>query len=121
MKKLFIIVLFFGFLFSFAQVDRSIGPGQYKESSTKKTKVDYVQESVKLLKEKLGLDDLQAGIVKLYVEESYQKIEDIRLSTQYNYVEKNGKMDEIHEKMKNNITEILTPEQKKKYEKLTQK
>lgn len=122
MKKTILLLLFlFSFCFSFAQVDRSIGSGQYKNSIKKETKTDYVKSSVELLKKKIGLDNLQEAMVKVYIEESYNKIENIINSNDLNDVEKRKKIEEIEEEMKKNILEILDDNQKTKYKKLVKK
>lgn len=106
---------------TFAQIDRSIGMGQYKNSLNKETKVDYVEESLKVLIDKIKLDDMQAAMAKVYLKESFKKMDDIFASTDIDKLEKNAKIEELQTKLNNNISEILSPEQKEKYEKLIEK
>lgn len=122
MKKILVLLFFIIFSSTYAQMDRTIGGASYKEPTTvKKTKTDFVEESVKVLQKKINLDDMQSAMVKIYINESYHKIENIINSNSLNHVEQNAKIEEIEEKLKNDILEILNSEQKEKYKKLTLK
>lgn len=121
MKKTILLLFLFSFCFSYAQVNRSIGSSQYKNNIKKETKTDHIKSSVELLKKKLEIDNLQEAMVKIYIEESYNKIEGIINSNDLNDVEKTKKIEEVEEEMKKNILEILNENQKIKYEKLMKK
>ena len=121
MKKIILLFFLLFFSFSFSQVNRSIGSSQYKNNIKKENKTDYIKSSVEVLKKKIGLDNLQEAMAKVYVEDSYNKIEDIINSNDLNDVEKRKKVEEIELEMKKNILEILDDNQKTKYEKLTKK
>lgn len=120
-KTFFLLIIFYFSSTANAQLDRSISPSQHNTSSSNETKFDFVEESVKSLKKKVGLDDLQATMVKVYLEESFEKIKGIIDSTDLNYVEKEAKIEEYKTKLEFNIKEILSSEQKVKYEKLSSK
>jgi protein tyrosine/serine phosphatase len=121
MKKIILLLILLTSSMTFAQIDRSIGMGQYKNSLNKETKVDYVEESLKVLIDKIKLDDMQAAMAKVYLKESFKKMDDIFASTDIDKLEKNAKIEELQTKLNNNISEILSPEQKEKYEKLIEK
>ena len=121
MKKTILLFFLLSFCFSYAQVDRSIGSSQYKNNIKKENKTDYIKSSVELLKKKIELDNLQEAMVKVYIEDSYNKIEGIINSNDLNDVEKRKKIEEIEEEMKKNILEILDDNQKTKYKKLVKK
>ena len=57
MKKVLIFCLFFTSILN-AQVDRSIGQGQYKNSHTPPKKEDMIEKTIEMFKEKLNLDSL---------------------------------------------------------------
>lgn len=120
-KTLLLFALIFLSTIVNAQVDRSIGGSQYANGPIKEQKVDYVAKSVELLTKKVGLDDLQAAMTKLYIEENFKKIEGIMDDSKFNYVEKDAEIEKLQAKLNENILEILTPEQKVKYEKLISK
>lgn len=121
MKKTILLLFLLSFCFSYAQVDRSIGSGQYKNDLKKETKVDHEKSYLELLKKKVGIDNLQEEMIRIYYQESYTKIEKIISTKDLNDIEKTKKIEEIEEEMKNNILKILDDNQKSKFEKLMRK
>lgn len=121
MKKIIVLLLLLTSLITHAQIDRSIGMGQYKNAPNKETKIDFVEESLKVLIDKIKLDDMQAAMAKVYLKESFKKMDDILASTDLEKLEKDAKIQELQTKLNTNISEILSPEQKEKYDKLIEK
>jgi hypothetical protein len=121
MKKIFLLLFLFSFSLSYAQVDRSIGGGQYKNDPKKETKVDHEKAYLELLKKKVGVDNLQEKMIRVYYQESYIKIEKIIDTKDLNDVEKTKKIEEIQDEMNTNILKILDDNQKTKFEKLMKK
>lgn len=119
MKDFIIIV---GLIFSCsslsAQVDRSIAPSQYKNTTKKNKKVDVVQNSVDFLKAKLDLDGFQEAVVRNLVTDNQEKSKEIMDSTTYSDVEKREMIKEIADDFTTKIKKSLSPEQIIKYEKL---
>ncbi len=121
MKKIILLSMLFSFYFSFAQVDRSIGGSQYKNDTKKETKVDHEKAYLESLKKKVGIDNLQEEMIRIYYRESYDKIEKIISQKDLNDVEKTKKIEEIQNEMNTNILKILDDNQKTKFEKFTKK
>lgn len=121
MKKTILLLFLLSFCFSYAQVDRRIGRGQYKNDLKKETKVDHEKAYLELLKKKVGIDNLQEDMVRIYYGESFEKIEKIISDTSLNDIEKTKKIEEIQEEMNSNILKILDDNQKIKFEKLMKK
>ncbi len=119
MKNFIIIV---GLIFSCsslsAQVDRSIAPSQYKNTTKKNKKVDVIQNSVDFLKAKLDLDGFQEAVVRNLVADNQEKSKEIMDSTTYSDVEKREMIKEIADDFTFKIKKSLSPEQIVKYEKL---
>ena len=96
MKNFIIIV---GLIFSCsslsAQVDRSIAPSQYKNTTKKNKKVDVIQNSVDFLKAKLDLDGFQEAVVRNLVADNQEKSKEIMDSTTSSDVEKREMIKEI--------------------------
>ena len=119
MKNFIIIV---GLIFSCsslsAQVDRSIAPSQYKNTTKKNKKVDVIQNSVDFLKAKLDLDGFQEAVVRNLVADNQEKSKEIMDSTTYSDVEKREMIKEIADDFTFKIKKSLSPEQIAKYEKL---
>ena len=119
MKNFIIIV---GLIFSCsslsAQVDRSIAPSQYKNTTKKNKKVDVIQNSVDFLKAKLDLDGFQEAVVRNLVADNQEKSKEIMDSTTYSDVEKREMIKEIADDFTFKIKKSLSPEQIVTYEKL---
>lgn len=103
-----------------AQMDRRIGSGQYKNEKQNK-KIDIVENSLELLKEKLKLDGFQEAIIRNLIKENQSKtkeiIEDLKLSD----IEKRNLLDETVEKFNTEIKKVLSKEQNAVYDKLIDK
>lgn len=103
-----------------AQMDRRIGPGQYKNEKQNK-KIDIVENSLELLKEKLKLDGFQEAIIRNLIKENQSKtkeiIEDLKLSD----IEKRNLLVETVEKFNTEIKKVLSKEQNAVYDKLIDK
>ena len=121
MKKTILLLFIFSFCFSYAQVDRSIGGGQYQNNLKKETKVDHEKAYLDLLKKKVGIDNLQEEMIKIYYQESFTKIEKTISDKSLNDIEKTKKIEEIQDEMNTNILKILDDNQKIKFEKLMKK
>lgn len=103
-----------------AQMDRRIGSGQYKNEKQNK-KIDIVENSLELLKEKLKLDGFQEAIIRNLIKENQSKtkeiIEDLKLSD----IEKKNLLVETVEKFNTEIKKVLSKEQNAVYDKLIDK
>lgn len=103
-----------------AQMDRRIGSGQYKNEKQNK-KIDIVENSLELLKEKLKLDGFQEAIIRNLIKENQSKtkeiIEDLKLSD----IEKRNLLVETVEKFNTEIKKVLSKEQNAVYDKLIDK
>ena len=121
MKKSILLLFLLSFCFSYAQVDRSIGRGQYKNNLKKETKVDHEKAFLELMKKKVGIDNLQEDMIRIYYQECYDKIEKVISNTALNDVEKTKKIEEFQTEMNTNILKILDDNQKIKFEKLVKK
>lgn len=103
-----------------AQMDRRIGSGQYKNEKQNK-KIDIVENSLELLKEKLMLDGFQEAIIRNLIKENQSKtkeiIEDLKLSD----IEKKNLLVETVEKFNTEIKKVLSKEQNAVYDKLIDK
>jgi hypothetical protein len=101
-------------------MDRSIGTGQYKNEKQNK-KIDFVENSLQFLKEKLKLDGFQEAIIRNLIKENQSKtkeiIEDLKLSD----IEKRNLLEQIGEKFNTEIKKVLSKEQNVVYEKLINK
>lgn len=121
MKKIFITIIFiFSISFVSAQMDRRIGPGQYKNDKQGK-KVDVVETSVETLKEKLKLDGFQEAIVRNLIKDNQAKAKEIFEALSLTDIEKRSLLTEISEKFNVEIKKTLSDEQYEKYQKLISK
>ena len=117
---LFLIICFFTFANANAQMDRSVGAGQYKDTRKNK-KVDIVEASIESLKEKLTLDGFQEAIVRNLIKDNQSKSKEIIETNTLSDIEKRALLEELGEKFNTDIKKILTPEQVLKYDKLISK
>lgn len=103
-----------------AQMDRSVGMGQYKNNKKSKN-IDIVESSIETLKEKLALDDFQEAIFRNMIKDNQAKSKVIIEATTLSNVEKRAQLQELSEKFNIEVKKILSPDQVEKYDKLTAK
>jgi hypothetical protein len=121
MRYIFLILIFnFSISNINAQIDRSIGNSQYRTDKQNK-KVDVVENSVQLLKDKLKLDGLQEAIIRNLIKENQTKTKEIIENSKLSDIEKKDLLVEIGEKLNSEIKKVLSKEQYALYEKLINK
>ncbi len=121
MRYIFLILIFnFSISNINAQIDRSIGNSQYRTDKQNK-KVDVVENSVQLLKDKLKLDGLQEAIIRTLIKENQTKTKEIIEDSKLSDIEKKDLLVEIGEKLNSEIKKVLSKEQYALYEKLINK
>jgi len=117
---IFVLTILFA-LPAFAQVNRSVAPGQYRQPKAKAGKYDYVAETVKYYRKELTLDDFQAAAVKEIIEAEKDAIGTIQQQTDITQNERRDKATEINERIDSKIEPMLSPDQLKKYQALKEK
>lgn len=121
MKFRFAFILLIASLFfsaeAFAQVDRSIAPGQYKrpKNTNKNKEIDFVGETVKYLSKELKLDDFQSAAVREALESEKDNLMELSKDQEMRMREKRDRMQEITDKIDAKIIKLLSPEQTEKY------
>lgn len=127
MKFRFAFILLIASLFfsaeAFAQVDRSIAPGQYKrpKNSNKNKEIDFVGETVKYLTKELKLDDFQAAAVREALEAEKDKLMEIAKDQDMRTPEKRDRTQEVTDRIDAKILKLLSPEQVEKYKVIQEK
>lgn len=127
MKFRFAFILLIASLFfsaeAFAQVDRSIAPGQYKrpKKSNKNKEIDFVGETVKYLTKELKLDDFQAAAVREALEAEKDKLMEIAKDQDMRTPEKRDRTQEVTDRIDAKILKLLSPEQVEKYKVIQEK
>ena len=120
MKKIFLTILTICSFYNIsAQVDRSIGVGQYKNNVKPDTKIeDIINQSVAKFKEKLNLDGFQEAVAQNLVRSNYTKSKEIIESTLYSNEEKRDLIIKQGDNFNLEIKKVLSKEQAEKYEKM---
>jgi len=123
--KVYYFFIIFAVFFStetFAQVDRSIGNGQYRRPKSKTTTgpYDYVAETAKYYQKELTLDDFQVAAIKEILTSEKEAIGNIR-DQDLTKEERRDKASEINERIDSKIKPLLNPDQLKKYQALIDK
>lgn len=120
MKKNFLTILTICSFYNIsAQVDRSIGIGQYKNNVKPDTKIeDIINQSVAKFKEKLNLDGFQEAVAQNLVRSNYTKSKEIIESTLYSNEEKRDLIIKQGDNFNLEIKKVLSKEQAEKYEKM---
>ena len=120
MKKIFLTILTICSFYNIsAQVDRSIGIGQYKNNVKPDTKIeDIINQSVAKFKEKLNLDGFQEAVAQNLVRSNYTKSKEIIESTLYSNEEKRDLIIKQGDNFNLEIKKVLSKEQVEKYEKM---
>ncbi|WP_322550356.1 hypothetical protein [Flavobacterium psychraquaticum] len=120
MKKIFLTILTICSFYNIsAQVDRSIGIGQYKNNVKPDTKIeDIINQSVAKFKEKLNLDGFQEAVAQNLVRSNYTKSKEIIESTLYSNEEKRDLIIKQGDNFNLEIKKVLSKEQAEKYEKM---
>ena len=120
MKKFFLTILTICSFYNIsAQVDRSIGIGQYKNNVNPDTKIeDIINQSVAKFKEKLNLDGFQEAVAQNLVRSNYTKSKEIIESTLYSNEEKRDLIIKQGDNFNLEIKKVLSKEQAEKYEKM---
>ena len=123
--KVYYLLLFFAVFFTtetFAQVDRSIGTGQYRRPKAKNTgPYDYVAETAKYYQKELTLDDFQVAAIKEILTSEKESIGNMREQQDITKEERRDKASEINERIDKKIMPMLSPDQLKKYQALIDK
>ncbi len=112
MKKILILGMFLFLVNVHAQVDRSIGPSQYRnsKSSHKPEKKDPVEVSLAFLKKELNLDSFQEAATKVYLTENLAENEKI-IALSLPSEQKKEKYDEAIKAFDEKMIKILNPDQ----------
>lgn len=123
MKKLFFtILILFSFYDTTAQVKQPVNNTLQQENIKKnKKKVDVVQASVDLLKEKLNLDRFQEAIARNLVTSNQAKSKEIIESRRYSDEEKRDILVKYADEFNLELKKNLSKEQIEKYEKMIAK
>ena len=125
MKFRFTFILLIASLFfsaeSFAQVDRSIAPGQYRNKKKKAEPYDFVEATVKYLTKELKLDDFQAAAVRNIMKDEEEAIMTLAKDQEMREVERVDKGKEITDRIDAKIIKLLSPEQAAKYTEMQEK
>ncbi len=122
MKKISILGMLLFLVTVHAQVDRSIGPSQYRnsKSSYKPEKKDPVEVSLAFLKKELNLDSFQEAATKVYLTENLAENEKI-IALSIPSEQKKEKYDEAIKTFDEKMIKILNPDQVKLFEALKDK
>lgn len=122
MKKISILGMLLFLVTVHAQVDRSIGPSQYRnsKSSYKPEKKDPVEVSLAFLKKELNLDSFQEAATKVYLTENLAENEKI-IALSIPSEQKKEKFDEAIKTFDEKMIKILNPDQIKLFEVLKDK
>jgi len=115
------LFLAFAFIFSasaFAQVDRSVGRGQYRPSRNTAEKKDFVEQTVDFLTKELKLDDFQKAVVKTIVEKERGAITALNEDKSLSLDERKDKARAISDRVYTNVMPLLSKEQGEIYTKL---
>ncbi len=117
MSHILLVFAFFLSAVTYAQVDRSIGRGQYKRPKKEQKNVDFIQQSADYLTKELKLDTFQAAAVKEIMEEERGAImslgqEDMTTD------ERRDKTKEISDRIYKKTMRILSKEQAEVYTKM---
>lgn len=123
------ILILFAFLFTaaaFAQVNRSVAPGQYRRTTAKAKvekgkKIDYIDQTTEFYVTEFTLDDFQAAAVKQVLEAERSNLDMLRYSQDITTDEKREKAVEITTRIDNKIMPMLNPDQLEKYKKFIEK
>ena len=127
--KISYLILAFTFLITataFAQVDRSVAPGQYRRGTAKgkaeKIKhLDYIDQTTEFYVKEFTLDDFQAAAVKQVLEAERDNLEMLRNAQDITTDEKRDKAYAITTRIDAKVIPMLNPEQLEKYKKFQEK
>jgi hypothetical protein len=113
MKKTLIILLTLGcILLSEAQIDRSIGNSQYKNSipDRKEQKIDPIEKSLLYLEKELNLDVFQKAAIKAHLEENKEVNAKI-MASNISDADKKMRLEDARENLNIKVSKILNPVQ----------
>jgi|WetSurMetagenome_2_1015567.scaffolds.fasta_scaffold46810_3 hypothetical protein len=116
MKKKFLVILVFCFLFTGLTLSQDGPPGHTKDKK-RPTAEEMVKREMKMLKQELDMTETQETFVRKILEDSYKKMEE-------NFKNGNKDRDEIAKIMKekdDNLKNVLTDEQWIKYQELKER
>ena len=125
--KAYHILLFFALLFATeasAQVDRRVGPNQYRRTTNKNKKgekPDFVQITVDYYTKELKLDDFQKAAVRTIMEEQREPINDLMETQGITNDERRDRGKAINDRIDEKIKPVLSSEQLKKYTEIQEK
>jgi len=103
---------------SFAQVDRSIGQGQYKRGKGNGKPADFVQQTVDYYTKELKLDGFQAAAVREIIETEKDNLMNLSQQTDATLDERKDRAKAIYDRIDAKILPLLNAEQTTKYKKL---
>lgn len=117
-KKIVTLLFTLGCIyFSEAQVNRSIGASQYRNSlpDKKEKKEDPIEKSLVYLEKELSLDTFQKAAIKTMLEDN--KDENAKtMASSYSEAEKMKRIEESREKLNKQVASVLNPDQAEKFE-----
>ena len=122
MKKIILIVILLFSIFSFSQIDRSIGRNQYNNSSSKSkaNKVNLTEKTLDFFKEKIKVDSFQEAVIKNLLNDYEVSAKKISTSEATDF-EKKDEFLLLGENFKSELKKVLSEEQFSKYEEFLNK
>jgi hypothetical protein len=121
MKKSVTVLFLFVFGVAFSQLDRRIGQNQSSvPTQSAPKKVDFAELTLTNLKKELALDGFQEAVVMDILKTHFSKRTHI-IESDVIDEEKADKLKVLQEKLDKDINEILTAEQKEKFNALKEK
>jgi len=120
MKKIFIYFITFISLSTYSQVNRQMGrtPQQNPPRETQKTKVDYVEQSLDFFRKEILVDGFQEAVIKNLLSDYERSQKEVIENESIKMIEKKQLIEDLTEKFKHKLSEILTPDQFEKYNQL---
>jgi len=103
---------------TFAQMDRSIGQGQYKRGKATGKPADFVQQTVDYYTKELKLDDFQAAAVREIIEAEKDNLLALNQKTDATLNERKDRAKAIYDRIDAKILPLLNTEQNTKYKKI---
>jgi hypothetical protein len=115
MKILLLLLVTFFSLSTYSQVDRRVGQGQYKRHYKQKNIEEINDETLTKLNKELNLDGFQEAVAKNLITDFNKSAKEVKEAESLKSEEKSELLIGLAEKFKFKLFEILTEEQKSKY------
>jgi hypothetical protein len=115
MKTLLLLLVTLFSLSSYSQVDRRVGQGQYKRHYKQKNIEEINDETLTKLNKELNLDGFQEAVAKNLITDFNKSAKEVKEAESLKNEEKSELLIGLAEKFKFKLFEILTEEQKSKY------